>query len=352
MVNQWGRDAGPSGGNPGRSAGALIAAVLALVVGAGGGYGAARFVQGDTGAVVAARDQTISDLQADLDAAKHEAAKAGSREKSLEAELGDMDAELKSLQSENDKLRAGSSDDAALAKEIKDLRARLKNADKTSRDLAAAQTALDQAEADLTVAQKAIAARDAAIKDLRAALADGGDMQAELDRMTRDREALIAELKEARANLGDSGQLQRDLRALRAEAQDLQDRFDKERAARVKAEDQASSSEADVVRLTRRVSELEKQLAEGGPVRPRPVEPQPQPVDPQPQPPNAPRDPDDVQNALVDMPGYDNMSPAKQKKLFELLSDGQCVTDALKSVYGRVPAAALRNLLRDLGGAC
>jgi chromosome segregation ATPase len=167
MVNQWGRDAGPSGAKPGRSAGALIAAVLALVIGAGGGYGAARYVQGDTGAVVEERDQVISDLRTELDGAKAQAQKAASREKSLEAELGDLDAELKSLQSENDQLRAGSNDDAALAKEIKDLRARLKGADKTVRDLAAAQTSLDQAEADLALTQKTLAARDAAIKDLR-----------------------------------------------------------------------------------------------------------------------------------------------------------------------------------------
>jgi hypothetical protein len=146
--------------------------------------------------------------------------------------------------------------------------------------------------------------------------------------------------------------LQRDLRALRAEAQDLQDRFDKERAARVKAEGQASTFEADIVRLTRRVSELERELAESGPVRPRPIEPEPQPVDPQPEPPLAPRDPDDVMNALADMPGYDTLTPAKQKKLVQLLRDGQCVSDALKSVYGRAPAAALRSLMRDLRGAC
>jgi chromosome segregation ATPase len=351
MVNQWGRDAGPSGANPGRSAGALIAAVLALVVGAGGGYGAARYVQGDAGAAVAARDQTISDLQADLDSTRSEAEKAGSREKSLEAELGDLDAEIKSLQSENDRLRAGSMDDDALAKENKDLRARLKAADKTAKEFAAAQKALDQAEADLAIAQKTVAARDAAIKDLRATLAEGGDLQAELDRVTRERDVLVTELREAQANLGDAGQLQRDFRTLKVEAAELRDRLKREAADRARAEDRAKDFETDIVRLTRQVAALEKQLAEGEPGRPRHEEPDTRP-DPQPEDPQNPRNPDDVLNALQDMPGYDNLSAAKQKTLFDLLSDGQCVTDALKSVYGRVPAAALRNLLRDLRGAC
>ncbi|MBB1247677.1 hypothetical protein [Rhizobium sp. G21] len=351
MANQWGRDAGPTGPNPGRSAGALVAAVLALVIGAGGGYGAARYVQGDTSAAVEARDQTISDLQTDLDSVRAEADKAASREKSLEAELGDLDAEIKSLQSENDRLRAGSEDDAALAKESKDLRARLKAADKATKDFAAAQKALDQAEADLAIAQKTVAARDAAIKDLRAALADGGDAQAELDRITRERDVLAAELREARANLGDAGQLQRDFRALKIEAAELRDRVKREAADRARAEERAKDFETDIVRLTRQLAALEKQLAEAEPGRPRHEEPDTQP-DPQPENPANPRNPEDVQSALEDMPGYDNLSPAKQKTLLQLLSDGQCVTDALKSVYGRVPAAALRNLLRDLRGAC
>lgn len=354
MVNQWGRDAGPSGGNPGRSAGALIAAVAALVVGASGGYGTARYVQGDTGAAVAARDQTISDLQQELDSAKAEAQKAGSREKSLESELGDLDAEVKSLQSENDQLRAGKSDDAATAKEIKDLRAKLKNAEKTARDFAAAQDVIDQAQADLAKAQKAVAARDAAIKDLRAALADGGDLQAEIARLTRERDVLINELRDAQADRGDASKLDRDYRDLKLQAADLQDRLKRESAARARAEDRADAAEADVAKLTRRVSALEDKLAAVDTIRPRPDdnETKPRPVDPQPDDVGPPRDVDEVRSALANMPGYDTLSAGKQKKLVQLLRDGQCVSDALKSVYGRAPAAALRSLMRDLRGAC
>jgi predicted nucleic acid-binding Zn-ribbon protein len=354
MVNQWGRDAGPSGGNPGRSAGALIAAVIALVVGASGGYGTARYVQGDTGAAVAARDQTISDLQSELDAARSKTEKAGSREKSLEAELADLDAELKSLQSENDRLRAGKSDDAATAKEIKDLRAKLKTAEKTARDFAAAQDVIDQVQADLAKAQKAVAARDAAIKDLRAALADGGDLQAEIVRLTREKDVLVTELRDAQADRGDASQMEGEFRDLQLQAADLRDKLKQESAARARAEDRADAAEADVAKLTRRVSTLEDKLAGAETVRPRPgdTETKPRPVDPGQDEVGSPRDVDDVRNALADMPGYDSLASDKQKKLVKLLRDGQCVSDALKSVYGRAPAAALRSLMRDLRGAC
>ena len=35
-----------------------------------------------------------------------------------------------------------------------------------------------------------------------------------------------------------------------------------------------------------------------------------------------------------------------------MLERGECVTDSLKAAYGHVPAVALRNLFRDLGGKC
>jgi hypothetical protein len=64
------------------------------------------------------------------------------------------------------------------------------------------------------------------------------------------------------------------------------------------------------------------------------------------------RDADDVRDALEDMPGFGRLTPDKQIELARRLEDGECAADALKTTLGRVPAIALRNLIRDLGSKC
>jgi hypothetical protein len=59
-----------------------------------------------------------------------------------------------------------------------------------------------------------------------------------------------------------------------------------------------------------------------------------------------------VRAALEDMPGYSRLTPDKQFELARRLEDGECAADALKTTLGRVPAIALRNLIRDLGSKC
>ena len=64
------------------------------------------------------------------------------------------------------------------------------------------------------------------------------------------------------------------------------------------------------------------------------------------------RDADTVRNALADMPGFSRLTSDKQGDLAARLESGECVADALKATLGRVPAIALRNLIRDLGSKC
>jgi predicted nuclease with TOPRIM domain len=64
------------------------------------------------------------------------------------------------------------------------------------------------------------------------------------------------------------------------------------------------------------------------------------------------RDRDEVEQAVADLPGFDNLSDAKQQNLVAMLEKGECVTTSLKAAYGHVPAVALRNLIRELGGRC
>ena len=64
------------------------------------------------------------------------------------------------------------------------------------------------------------------------------------------------------------------------------------------------------------------------------------------------RDAGAVKEALADMPGYSRLTADKQLELSSRLENGECVADALKAALGRVPAVALRNLIRDLGSKC
>ena len=61
---------------------------------------------------------------------------------------------------------------------------------------------------------------------------------------------------------------------------------------------------------------------------------------------------DQVRAALEDMPDYARLTPDQQSDLATRLEQGDCVADALKTVLGRVPKVALRNLIRDLGSKC
>ena len=65
MVNQWGRDGNfsSSGSRSSGGAGIVIAAILALILGAGGGYTGARFLGGASADDVKARDQKIAELE-------------------------------------------------------------------------------------------------------------------------------------------------------------------------------------------------------------------------------------------------------------------------------------------------
>jgi hypothetical protein len=65
-----------------------------------------------------------------------------------------------------------------------------------------------------------------------------------------------------------------------------------------------------------------------------------------------PRDRADVEKAVADLPGFNNLSADKQETLIGMLEKGECVTDSLKAAYGHVSPISLRSLFRDLGGRC
>jgi hypothetical protein len=63
-----------------------------------------------------------------------------------------------------------------------------------------------------------------------------------------------------------------------------------------------------------------------------------------------PRSPADVSSAVRAAPGLREASAAQIGRLEELLGQGTCATDALRTVFGSINRQTLVSLIRDLGG--
>lgn len=470
MVNQWGRD-GTSGGATGRSgggAGVVIAAVLALLIGGGAGYGAARFLSGVSASDLASRDQTISELrqqvsklkqqtsgaqtsdnvlraqveelqdqlgqlekanqtlkqmadeqgsqvnsdaQAEIDALKKTIEEAGDIQgqlsrarKSLkvsELQLIELEGTVTTQQDEIRKLRSdlakaatqGDAGNKALGDQIKKLESALASANEQAstvpdlkKRIADVEDDLAQKTADASAARKkvgelqqeaaALKARlDKAVKDATEA---GGTIAARLMSMRVERDALKEKLAAAEKQLtdlenqsGDAEQIRKDLAGAEeqlagkdTEISSLKAQTDALRSAVSAAEAKAGRIDSQRIllgtQLAALTTEKEKLETENAGLRQTIANLQAKPTEPENDTPTTPddsggattRDADVVREALADMPGFSRLTAEKQVELAGRLENGECVADALKAALGRVPAIALRNLIRDLGSKC
>jgi chromosome segregation ATPase len=436
VVNQWGRDGNfsTSGSRSSGGAGIVIAAIVALLLGAGGGYTGARLMGGASASDLQARDEKIGDLekqvsdlkfttsgnasqenvlrervkeltkanetlkalvdendsnvsadsQAEIAALKKTIEEAGDVRAELnrarrslqvsELQIIELEGEIKTQRAEMEKLRKsltdaatqGDSGNKALSDQIKTLEAALAEsrkqaaaaadlrkqlasleddvAQKTAEASTARNTAtslqkdIDKAKSELTKVKKDLAAAQAAVKDqggeseaLQQELAAAEERLAARDGDVRTLEARLAEMKKdlddanGRASLADSQRIMMGLNlgAIRGEKEKL---------------------EGEIAVLKQTIESLQAAQRED--------KPQPDVNIGGDDAPAARRDADDVRAALEDMPGYSRLTPDKQFELARRLEDGECAADALKTTLGRVPAIALRNLIRDLGSKC
>jgi chromosome segregation ATPase len=436
VVNQWGRDGNfsTSGSRSSGGAGIVIAAIVALLLGAGGGYTGARLMGGASASDLQARDEKIGDLekqvsdlkfttsgnanqenvlreqvkeltkanetlkalvdendskvsadtQAEIAALKKTIEEAGDVRAELnrarrslqvsELQIIELEGEIKTQRAEMEKLRKsltdaatqGDSGNKALSDQIKTLEAALAEsrkqaaaaadlrkqlasleddvAQKTAEASTARNTAtslqkdIDKAKSELTKVKKDLAAAQAAVKDqggeseaLQQELAAAEERLAARDGDVRTLEARLAEMKKdlddanGRASLADSQRIMMGLNlgAIRGEKEKL---------------------EGEIAVLKQTIESLQAAQRED--------KPQPDVNTGGDDAPAARRDADDVRAALEDMPGYSRLTPDKQFELARRLEDGECAADALKTTLGRVPAIALRNLIRDLGSKC
>jgi chromosome segregation ATPase len=436
VVNQWGRDSNlsASGSRSSGGAGIVIAAIVALLLGAGGGYTGARLLGGASAGDITTRDQKIAELekqvsdlkfttsgnanqenvlrervqeltkanetlkalvdendnqgsadaQAEIAALKKTIEEAGAVRAELnrarrsqqvsELQIIELEGEIKTQRTEMEKLRKSLTDAAtqgdagnrALSDQIKALEAALAESRKQAtaaadlrKQVASLEDDITQKTAELSTARDAAASLKKDVdkakseltkvkKGLAAAQAVASDGTAALDAARRDL-AAANELLDVR-NRGIRA-LEKQLATAVKELNDAKERASGPNAENILLSQNLASMRADKEKLESEVAVL-KQTIENLKGAQDEVKPQPDVTESGDDTPAARRDADDVRDALEDMPGFGRLTPEKQIELARRLEEGECAADALKSTLGRVPAIALRNLIRDLGSKC
>jgi len=325
----------------------------------------------DAQAEIAALKKTIEeagDVRAEFNRARRSLQVA-------ELQIIDLEGEIKTQRGEIDKLRASLTDsatkddagNAVLRDQIRTLETALTDSRKQAaaavdlrKRLATMEDDLAEKTGDLSKAQAAARLLRATIdkdnaelvrlkKDLSAALAankdKAGESEALQKRLSLAEQMLAASDAKARELATRAGVIQRLLDDAKAELK------------KVESDKSSLSTSLEAVRaskkkLEREVATLKETIVRLQAARPE-DKPQPDATDGGEDTPTvARRDADDVRDALKDMPGFGRLTPDKQIELARRLEDGACVNDALNATLGRVPAIALRNLIRDLGSKC
>jgi DNA repair exonuclease SbcCD ATPase subunit len=328
--------------------------------------------------------QTSASAQAEIAALKKTIEEAGNLRTELnrarrsqqvsELQIIELEGEIKSQRTELDKLRKSLTDAAnqgdagnkALSDQIKTLEAALADSRKqasaaadlrkqiatleddvaqktaelntTRKSTASLQKDIDRARAELTKVKKELAAARAVIKD------SGGESEALQKELAAAEEQLAA-------RDGDVRTLEARLKSLKSDLDAANSKASRADADKILMGMNLRAARADKEKLETEVAVL-KQTIETLKAAQTPDKTEPDVTSGGDDTPAVRRDADDVRDALEDMPGFGRLTPDKQIELARRLEDGECAADALKTTLGRVPAIALRNLIRDLGSKC
>ncbi|MFB2552094.1 coiled-coil domain-containing protein [Ensifer soli] len=387
MVNQWGRNSGGVQARPsGPGGGFLLAAALLVVILGGIGYGwyTREGLNGRIAALTAERDdarerlveaaKAHQDLEARLGDLKRN---AGDWAEQLEKDYAELklnelpkltrlldkrDADLDALQKEKAAVEARAAKEADAARRAEAaLKAEVAKGDAARREADTAREGEAKAyAAETTQLRDRLAAAESALAALRAgqdraADAAGAESRQQIDALRQRVRALEAELAQARQAA------QADDAVTDAKAEEERDALRAERdAARAAAAEAGEALTAE--RSARRGVEAERdallRAADTAPAgtteAPAGTTQAPAGTDEAPAADRAatPRDPARVDAVLSQTPGMSGLAAADRLRLRDRLIEGACVTQALESVYDRVPIIVMRNLIRGLESGC
>lgn len=342
MNNQWGRSGSGTAAGGGGIGGILFASVVSLALGAAGGYGAFRMMDGAVPTnEIEQRDQRITTLAKELDARVAQVEESSQKAQALAEENGGLKRQIEALRNDS-----GTSDAAAalaenvrLNQQVPELKSQLELASQLVADAEALKKRAEEAVRDR---DRQLSLRRDDIARLEKALAEARSQQqsttqsAEAERQEAEA-ALRRELEEAQ-RAKDTIQTT-DLPALRDEIA----RKDKEIAA-LKAGNASLTSRISALETAARSVTVPGKPDDGGD---KPVLDNKKPTQVR-----NPRSAVLVSLAIDNTPGLDRLSSTQREQLEQTLVSGECVTKALDSTLKRVPVLALRNLMRDLDSDC
>ncbi|MCQ4629758.1 hypothetical protein GB927_006895 [Shinella sp. CPCC 100929] len=398
MNNQWGRSSGGTAASGGGIGGILFASVVSLALGAAGGYGAFRMMDGAVPTnEIEQRDQRISDLARELDARVAQVEDSSQKAQALTEENGSLKRQIETLRK-----NSGTSDAAAalaenvrLNQEVPELKNQLelasqlvadaealkKRAEETVRDrdrqlslrrddIARLEKALAEARSQQSTTQGAEAQRQEAEAALRRELEEAQrakdtiqttDLPALRDEVARLEKALAEARSEQNTTKSAEAQRQEAEAALRRELEEAQRAKDAIETTDLPAlRDEIARKDKEIAALktlntslTSRISALET-AARSVTVPGKPDDSGDKPVldNKKPTQVRNPRSAVLVALAIDNSPGLDRLSSTQREQLEQTLVSGECVTKALDSALKRVPVLALRNLMRDLDSDC
>lgn len=346
MSNQWGRDHQVTRG--GGSSGALLPILLCLALIGGGAYFwfARQALQAEIAvltAQTASLSQDLSSAIAEKDKANNDLAEFRKNSGNWAGELEQEYAELKlnEVPKLNRLLDKRDADISTLEKLL-------------STEKAAAKSASDGFTATLAKIQEQL---DAAKSDTADARKQAQDLAADKVALNKEVASLRSAVERAMA---DTVAARKALEQKQAEAEKKPPTFksalDLARDVQIKTLEQSLGEER------RKVAVLEKQLADQAAALARgsDTEPADTPAD------NGSTDTSETVSAVDSTPrdgalvetvlgatrGLGFLDDERTQRLKDRLIAGACVTDALESVFDKVPLVLMRNLMRDLKSDC
>ncbi|MBX9456208.1 MAG: hypothetical protein KL863_09405 [Rhizobium sp.] len=255
MVNQWGRD-GNFSSSASRSsgiAGILVAALVALVLGAGGGYTAARLLGGAASGDLTARDTRIAELERQVSDLRFTTQGNESEETALRQrveELTKANETLKALADDNN----GNASAAAQA-EIAALKKTIEEAGDNRAELNRARRSLQISELQIIELEGTIRSQAEELASLRKSLTAAADQGDTGRKALSDRIKLLeAALADARKELAVVADLRRQLEASKSD-------LDRRTAELKTSNDSAATLRAEIDRVKVALAKARKDLA-------------------------------------------------------------------------------------------